>query len=168
MSNKPYILVITAANSGVGKTTLIEKILPELIKQDIKVSVVKHAHHDFDVDQPGKDSYRLRKAGAYQTLIINKKRSALLTEFNDLEADFELAIKSMNQNIDLIIIEGLKTLNFPKIEVYREGISKNKLIDQDSSIIAVVSDKIFSCNKPCFDIKDLKSINQFIVNLINK
>ena len=107
MLKTPYTLAIIAANSGVGKTTFIEKIIPGLLQKGLKLSVVKHAHHNFDVDQPGKDSYRLRKAGAYQTLIMNQKRSALLTEFANDPDTFEKAIKKMDQNVDLIIIESL-------------------------------------------------------------
>ena len=87
--NKPFILGVTAASSGAGKTTLIEKIIPALIKENIKVSVVKHGHHSFEIDYPGKDSYRLRKAGAYQTLVLNDKRSALITEYAENPHSFE-------------------------------------------------------------------------------
>ena len=79
MSKKiPTIIGITAASSGTGKTTLIEKLIPDLLQKNINVSVIKHAHHNFDIDSPGKDSYRLRKSGAFQTLIFNNKRSALI------------------------------------------------------------------------------------------
>ncbi|MDA1133581.1 MAG: molybdopterin-guanine dinucleotide biosynthesis protein B [Proteobacteria bacterium] len=168
MLKTPYTLAIIAANSGVGKTTFIEKIIPGLLQKGLKLSVVKHAHHNFDVDQPGKDSYRLRKAGAYQTLIMNQERSALLTEFANDPDTFEKAIKKMDQNVDLIIIEGLKSLNFPKIEVYRSTTSLNKLVDDDPSIIAVVSDMMFPCKKPLFDINNTDAIEQFICNLIKR
>jgi molybdopterin-guanine dinucleotide biosynthesis protein MobB len=147
MLKTPYTLAIIAANSGVGKTTFIEKIIPGLLQ---------------------KDSYRLRKAGAYQTLIMNQKRSALLTEFANDPDTFEKAIKKMDQNVDLIIIEGLKSLNFPKIEVYRSTTSLNKLVDDDPSIIAVVSDMMFPCKKPLFDINNTDAIEQFICNLIKR
>ena len=82
MSKKiPTVIGVTAASSGTGKTTLIEKLIPDLLQKNINVSVIKHAHHNFDIDSPGKDSYRLRKSGAFQTLIFNNKRSALITEY---------------------------------------------------------------------------------------
>ena len=76
----PCVIGVCAANSGSGKTTLIEKLIPQLIKKGLAVSVIKHAHHKFDIDTPGKDSFRIREAGAYQTLIFNNHRSALITE----------------------------------------------------------------------------------------
>ena len=154
--------------AGWEKPLLLKKSYRACFKNGLKLSVVKHAHHNFDVDQPGKDSYRLRKAGAYQTLIMNQKRSALLTEFANDPDTFEKAIKKMDQNVDLIIIEGLKSLNFPKIEVYRSTTSLNKLVDDDPSIIAVVSDMMFPCKKPLFDINNTDAIEQFICNLIKR
>ncbi|MBL6685325.1 MAG: molybdopterin-guanine dinucleotide biosynthesis protein B [Methylophilaceae bacterium] len=168
MTKIPLILTIVASNSGAGKTTFIEKIIPGLIRRGLKISSVKHAHHDFDIDHEGKDSYRLRKAGSYQTLVMNTRRSALLTEFESEPVTFEAAIKQMDQNVDLILIEGLKSLNFPKIEVYRSSVSKVRLAEIDSSIIAIVSNESFSCNKPVFDINDTDAVEQFIFNLIKQ
>ena len=108
---------ICASNSGCGKTTLIEKLVPKLIQKGFIVSVIKHAHHKFDIDIPGKDSFRLRKAGAYQTLVFNDVRSAVITENINNEVSLEKEIKKINLNADIILIEGLKNMAYPKIEI---------------------------------------------------
>ncbi len=98
-----------AAFSGTGKTTLIEAILPKLVERGLRVAVIKHAHHDFDIDQQGKDSYRLRKAGATQMLISSRYRRALITETPTTEATLPHLIRQLDQSqLDLILVEGFK------------------------------------------------------------
>ena len=165
MSKKiPCIIGITAASSGTGKTTLIEKLIPDLLQKNINVSVVKHAHHNFDIDYPGKDSYRLRKSGAFQTLIFNNKRSALITEFIQESDNLEKMIAQMNQDVDLIIIEGLRGSEFKKIEVYRPAHSKKKLFLQDKNVIAIVSDEQFDASVPCLNLNNIEEISNFIIS----
>jgi len=165
MSKKiPCIIGITAASSGTGKTTLIEKLIPDLLQKNINVSVVKHAHHNFDIDYPGKDSYRLRKSGAFQTLIFNNKRSALITEFIQESDNLEKMIAQMNQDVDLIIVEGLRGSEFKKIEVYRPAHSKKKLFLQDKNVIAIVSDEQFDASVPCLNLNNIEEISNFIIS----
>ncbi len=165
MSKKtPTVIGITAASSGTGKTTLIEKLIPDLLHKNINVSVVKHAHHNFDIDYPGKDSYRLRTSGAFQTLIFNKKRSALITEYTQESETLEKMIAQMDQGVDLIIVEGLKEGEFKKIEVYRPAHSKKKLFLQDKNVIAIVSDERFDASVPCLNLNNIEEISHFIIS----
>ena len=165
MSKKiPCIIGITAASSGTGKTTLIEKLIPDLLQKKINVSVVKHAHHNFDIDYPGKDSYRLRKSGAFQTLIFNDKRSALITEFSKESENLEKMIAQMDQSVDLIIVEGLRGGEFKKIEVYRPAHSMKKLFLQDENVIAIVSDENFDTSVPCLNLNNIEEISNFIIS----
>ena len=165
MSKKiPTIIGITAASSGTGKTTLIEKLIPDLLQKNINVSVVKHAHHNFDIDHPGKDSYRLRKSGAFQTLIFNNKRSALITEFTQESENLEKMIAQMDPCVDLIIVEGLRGGEFKKIEVYRQAHSKKKLFLQDENVIAIVSDEQFDASVPCLNLNNIEEISNFIIS----
>ncbi|PSB84474.1 bifunctional molybdopterin-guanine dinucleotide biosynthesis adaptor protein MobB/molybdopterin molybdotransferase MoeA [Photobacterium damselae] len=154
-----------AAFSGTGKTTLLEAMLPKLVEQGLRVAVIKHAHHNFDIDQEGKDSYRLRKAGASQMLISSRFRRALVTETPEVEAELPHLIKQLDQSVlDLILVEGFKTVSFPKIELHREEIDKPWLYPDDSNIIAVASDSKPETTLPTLDINDLDAITSFVVN----
>jgi len=159
----PCVIGVCAANSGSGKTTLIERLIPQLIKKGLIISVIKHAHHKFDIDTPGKDSFRLRESGAYQTLIFNDHRSALITESMEDKFDIDQAITQISSDTDIILIEGLKNMSYPKIEVHRKGISKELLFKKDSRIIAFISDFLIDIKIPSFDINDIDSIVDFIV-----
>ncbi|HIF9340804.1 TPA: bifunctional molybdopterin-guanine dinucleotide biosynthesis adaptor protein MobB/molybdopterin molybdotransferase MoeA [Photobacterium damselae] len=154
-----------AAFSGTGKTTLLEAMLPKLVEQGLRVAVIKHAHHNFDIDQEGKDSYRLRKAGASQMLISSRFRRALVTETPEVEAELPHLIKQLDQSVlDLILVEGFKAISFPKIELHREEIGKPWLYPDDSNIIAVASDSKPETTLPTLDINDLDAITSFVVN----
>jgi len=166
MNRKPYILGICAANSGSGKTYIIERLIPELKKRGYSVSVIKHAHHNFDIDKPGKDSFKIRESGAKQTLIFNASRSALITENEKKDFDLNKALEQINQPTDIILIEGLKTMAIPKIEVYREKISKESLYKKDKNIIGVISDVVIKCDIPRFDFINMNKITEFIITLI--
>ena len=159
-----------AAFSGTGKTTLLEKLIPLLTAQGIRIGMVKHAHHEFDIDQPGKDSYRLRKAGAQQMLIASSMRQALMTEnatpreprLDDLLARLDL------DTIDLVLVEGFKHLSFPKIELHRKALGKTLLYPEDPDIIAVASDHLTDCGDlPALDINDTAAITAFIVKWLD-
>ena len=155
-----------AAFSGTGKTTLLEKLIPKLTEQGIRIGIIKHAHHAFDIDTPGKDSYRLRKAGAQQMLIASSQRLALMTENpapQEPRLD-ELLTHLDPDNIDLVLVEGFKHVPFPKIELHREALGKTLLYPEDHNIIAVASDHLIDTGDlPSMDINDTAAIAAFIV-----
>ncbi|WP_261904090.1 bifunctional molybdopterin-guanine dinucleotide biosynthesis adaptor protein MobB/molybdopterin molybdotransferase MoeA [Vibrio fortis] len=154
-----------AAYSGTGKTTLLEALLPMLTESGLRIGVLKHAHHDFDVDKPGKDSYRLRKAGAGQMLISSRKRYVLMTETPEAEADFDYLLTRFNtEKLDLILVEGCKNIAFPKIELHREEIGKPWLYSNDNNIIAIAADTQVESDLPQMSINDLEAIRDFIIN----
>ncbi|CAM3167999.1 bifunctional molybdopterin-guanine dinucleotide biosynthesis adaptor protein MobB/molybdopterin molybdotransferase MoeA [Vibrio rarus] len=156
-----------AAFSGTGKTTLLEQLIPKLTQAGLTLGVLKHAHHNFDIDQQGKDSYRLRKAGASQMLISSRYRHAMITETAHQEAAFDdLLLQFDHQQLDLILIEGFKSQSFPKIELRRKALDNPWMHPTDSNIIAVASDIDFDCPLPSFDINDLEAIAQFIIDTI--
>ncbi|OIQ26316.1 bifunctional molybdopterin-guanine dinucleotide biosynthesis adaptor protein MobB/molybdopterin molybdotransferase MoeA [uncultured Vibrio sp.] len=153
-----------AAYSGTGKTTLLEALLPKLVDAGLRVGVLKHAHHDFDVDKPGKDSHRLRKAGASQMLISSRNRHALMTETPESEAEFEYLLTRFDTTkLDLILVEGCKNIAFPKIELHREEVGKPWLYPHDSNIVAIAADTTVNSLLPQLDINDLDGICQFIL-----
>ncbi|WP_372152528.1 bifunctional molybdopterin-guanine dinucleotide biosynthesis adaptor protein MobB/molybdopterin molybdotransferase MoeA [Vibrio renipiscarius] len=157
-----------AAYSGTGKTTLIEALLPKLTKAGLRIGMLKHAHHNFDVDQPGKDSYRLRKAGASQMLISSRNRYALMTETPEEESEFHFLLSRFDQQkLDVILVEGCKNIAFPKIELHREEVGKPWLYPSDDNIIAIAADnKVTDSELPQMDINDLDAITQFILNFV--
>lgn len=131
------------AYSGTGKTTLLEQVIPLLSQGGVRLAVIKHAHHEFDIDQPGKDSHRLRKAGAQQMLITSAKRWALMVE-NPREQDPSLqdCIDHLDHGqLDLILVEGFKHESYPKIELHRSELGKPPLYPQDSNIVAIACDR---------------------------
>lgn len=131
-----------AAFSGTGKTSLLVKLLPLLKLQGLRIGMIKHAHHDFDIDKPGKDSYELRKAGADQMLIASDKRLALIEE-RDGEPELPSLIDRLDtDNLDLILVEGFRHVSFPKIELHRPSLAKDLLFPDDKSIIAVAVDEM--------------------------
>jgi len=131
------------AYSGTGKTTLLLKIIPLLKAKGLRIGMIKHTHHKkFDIDHPGKDSYRLRQAGADHMLVASRKRWALMVEMDDKpeEPDLEQLLAHLDQNkLDLILVEGFKHERFPKIEVHRPSLNHPRF-RFDPSIIAIASD----------------------------
>ncbi|WP_332408285.1 bifunctional molybdopterin-guanine dinucleotide biosynthesis adaptor protein MobB/molybdopterin molybdotransferase MoeA [Vibrio metschnikovii] len=157
-----------AAYSGTGKTTLLETLLPQLTQQGLRIGVLKHAHHDFDVDVPGKDSYRLRKAGASQMLIASRKRYALMTETIDAEAKFDDLLQRFDSpQLDLILVEGCKNVAFPKIELHRAALAKPWLYLNDHNIIAIAADETVDTSLPQMNINDIEAISQFILRYVD-
>lgn len=156
-----------AAFSGTGKTTLLEKLIPQLTAQGIRIGMVKHAHHEFDIDKPGKDSYRLRMAGARQMLIASSKRQALMTENATLQEPRldDLITRLDLDNLDLVLVEGFKQVPFPKIELHRQALGKTLMYPEDTNIIAVASDHPADCRElPSLDINDSAAIATFITS----
>jgi len=158
--------------SGTGKTTLLTKLLPILVAQGLRVAVVKHAHHNFDIDHPGKDSFELREAGASQMLITSRKRMAIITEFEEDRAEPSLrdALDQLNmQQLDLILVEGFKHESYPKIELHRPELKKPLMFPDDPNIIAIASDAAIIENRnilPKLNLNNPQQIAQFIVDNI--
>lgn len=160
-----------AAWSGTGKTTLLKKLIPALKEQGIRVGVIKHAHHKFDVDHPGKDSYELRKAGADQMLISSGKRWALMVEQDqgDRPSLNHMLSRMDHSLLDLVLVEGFKQESFPKIELHRKEINKGLMYIEDQNIIAVASDEPLQLHRdlPLFNINDTGEILRFIKEYIS-
>ncbi|HCM1425883.1 TPA: bifunctional molybdopterin-guanine dinucleotide biosynthesis adaptor protein MobB/molybdopterin molybdotransferase MoeA [Vibrio parahaemolyticus] len=157
-----------AAYSGTGKTTLLEALLPKLTEAGLRIGMLKHAHHNFDVDKPGKDSYRLRKAGASQMLIASRNRFALMTETPEAEAEFEYLLTRFDEGkLDVVLVEGCKNIAFPKIELHREEVGKPWLYPHDENIIAIASDSAeLDSELPQMNINDLDAIAQFVLQYV--
>ncbi|NIC29054.1 molybdopterin-guanine dinucleotide biosynthesis protein MobB [Serratia plymuthica] len=143
MNNPPPPLLGIAAYSGTGKTTLLKQLIPLLRQREIRVGLIKHTHHDMDVDTPGKDSYELRKAGADQTLVASDRRWALMTETPEqLPLDLHyLASRFDRDKVDVILVEGFKHESVSKIILYREDIGRPLEDMLDKFVIAVASDR---------------------------
>jgi len=166
MTDSSIPLLGFAGWSGAGKTTLIKQLIPVLIKKGIQLSIIKHAHHSFDVDTPGKDSYLFRKAGARQTLLASHHRWVLMDEhLQDQEPDlFELVKRLDKKIVDLILVEGFRDVPFQKIEVYRPALEKALLCEKDEHIFALLTDQPIELtrNIPILDLNDLNAISQFV------
>ena len=145
--------------SGSGKTTLVTKVLPSLIARGQRVSTIKHAHHGFDLDTPGKDSFMHRAAGASEVLISSAKRWALLHELRDeVEWDMPALLKKISP-VDLVLVEGFKREKFPKVEIYRAANGKPLLHGEDGFIVAVASDSSLPDVKlPVIDLNDIEAV----------
>ncbi len=162
------VLGFCAHSSGTGKTTLLTQLIPALIAQGLRISVIKHAHHSFDIDQAGKDSYRLREAGAVQMMIGSKERWALMTELSrtphaEDEPSLSLLLSQMDTSLsDLVLAEGFKHEAIPKIEVHRAEMGTPLLADEDANIIAVATDELVNTTKPQIDLNDIPAIATFI------
>jgi molybdopterin-guanine dinucleotide biosynthesis protein MobB len=156
------------AYSGTGKTTLLEQLIPELRAHDLRIALIKHAHHDFDIDTPGKDSYRLRQAGAAQVMVASSKRWALVNE-NDHERDEpqlnELLQQLDTTRFDLLLVEGFKHEDYPKIELWRHALGKPLLYPKDENIIALACDQAPDTQAalPLLDINDITTVADFVI-----
>jgi molybdopterin-guanine dinucleotide biosynthesis protein B len=149
--------------SGSGKTTLIEKLIPLFVGRGLRVSLIKHAHHSFDVDQPGKDSYRHRQAGASEVLVVSSRRWVLIHELRGArEPGFAELIERITP-CDLLLVEGFKRETIPKIEVHRAATGEALLHPQDRDIVAVASDVRLQTTLPQFDLDDAPAIAAFIL-----
>ena len=149
--------------SGSGKTTLIEALIPRLNAHGLRVSLIKHAHHDFDVDQPGKDSYRHRHAGAKEVMVSSAVRWALMGE---LRGDPEPSLDELTGRMspcDLLLVEGFKRDALPKLEIFRKANGKPRLHVDDPHIIAVATDVPLETHLPQFDLNDYDGIAAFIL-----
>ena len=154
-----------AAISGTGKTTLLSRLIPILNGRGIKVGIIKHSHHDFDIDQPGKDSYRLRKAGASPVVLVSKHRRAVITELSDDEPTLSEQLHCFTKNsVDLVIVEGFKQEVFPKIELHRTELNLPLLHTKDASIIAIATNGEPSVNIPLLDLNCPEQVADFVIH----
>jgi len=164
------LLGICASGSGIGKTTLLTRLVPALALLGCKVSVIKHAHHGFDIDRPGKDTYRIREAGAVQTLIGSRQRWALMTELSHIEPArdepdlAELVAQLDHALVDIVLVEGFKHEPIPRIEVFRPSLKRDLLAQHDPHIIAIATDEPFASALPLLDLNDPAMVARFIVD----
>lgn len=151
--------------SGSGKTTLMVRLLPEIVARGYTVSTIKHAHHSFEIDTPGKDSYEHRGAGATEVMISGGMRWALMHENRDAG---EPAIKDLLRHmtpVDLVMIEGFKTYAHPKLEVHRPATGKPLICKEDSRIVGVASDEpVTGLTIPVLDLNDVPAIADFVLD----
>jgi molybdopterin-guanine dinucleotide biosynthesis protein B len=156
-----------AGYSGSGKTTLIEQLIPRFIARGLKVSLIKHTHHNFDVDQPGKDSYRHRAAGASEVLLTCDHRWVLMHELRgDPEPTLEEQL-AMLSPCDLVLVEGFKHTPISKLEVHRPATGKPPIWPENASVVAVATDAPIDCRLPLLDINDPDAIVVFILNFLD-
>lgn len=163
--SSPHVLGI-AGWSGSGKTTLITRLIPELATLGYRVATLKHAHHSFDLDQPGKDSHLHRQAGAVEVIISSARRWAQLHEVRDgTEAPLEDLLRRVSP-VDLILVEGWKTRPLPRLEVWREATGAEPLWPGDPCVVAVASDvPIPGARMPVLPLQDTPAIAQAVLNL---
>lgn len=174
MISFPVPLLGFCAFSGAGKTTLLRQLLPLLQSAELRTGVIKHAHHQFEIDYPGKDSYELRKAGAEQLVVASRKRMAWIREFDDdrPEPSLQEALKSLDAtSLDLVLVEGFKSERIPKIEIHRAALGKPLLFPDDSDVIAIATDcelPIQARDIPKLDLNLPADIADFILNFWRK
>lgn len=149
--------------SGTGKTTLLQQVIPLLKARGIRSGLIKHTHHQMDIDTPGKDSYLLRKAGADQVIVASNQRWALMCETPDQQLDLiELAARMDSSALDLVLVEGFKEEPIPKIALWRRGV-KGEFTDLlDEFVIAVVSDEKLATDRPLLDINRPAEVADFM------
>ena len=153
-----------AGYSGSGKTTLIELLIPRLVDEGLRVSLIKHAHHGFDLDRPGKDSYRHREAGATEVFLVSSKRWVLMHELRDQpEPTLDEQLARMSP-CDLVLVEGFKYTAIPKIEVHRPANGKPLIYPENPNVIALATDVRMAAPLPILDLNDIEAIAEFILH----
>ena len=155
----PIVSIVGKSDSG--KTTLIEKLLPELVRRGYRIATVKHDVHGFEVDREGKDSWRHKKAGAHTVIISSPQKVALI---RDVEKDLTLdeLREKLVQDVDLVLSEGYKKDVQPKIEIFRKEKHKELLCTPKDNLVAIVSNQAFDIGVPCFGLDDMKGLGDFI------
>jgi molybdopterin-guanine dinucleotide biosynthesis adapter protein len=149
--------------SGSGKTTLLTALIPELVRRGVSVSTIKHAHHEFDVDKPGKDSWLHRQAGASEVMVASSRRFALMHELRDAPEPSLDALVARMAPVDLLLVEGFKRAPHPKLEVHRPSVGKPFLYPDDPHIVAVASDENLGVPLPLLSLADISAIADFIL-----
>jgi molybdopterin-guanine dinucleotide biosynthesis protein B len=155
----PIVSIVGKSDSG--KTTLIEKLVPELVRRGYRVATAKHDVHGFDVDREGKDSWRHKQAGAHTVIISSPERLALIRDV-DHDADLAELRDQYIQDVDLILSEGFKKDIQPKIEVFRKEMHRELLCTPDDNLVAIAANQRFDVGVPCFDLNDTRGLADFI------
>ena len=150
--------------SGAGKTTLLTRVIPRLIARGVRISTVKHAHHAFDIDQPGKDSHTHRMAGATEVLVSSANRFALMHELRGRPEWTLDALLERLAPVDLVLVEGFKTQAHPKLEVFRAALGKPLLHPDDENIVAIASDAPVSAGIPVVSLDDIEAVADILVD----
>jgi molybdopterin-guanine dinucleotide biosynthesis protein B len=165
MNNQSIPVISFVAKSGSGKTTLLEKVIKRLKEENIKLAVIKHDAHQFDMDKPGKDTWKLAQAGADIVAISSPTKVAVIEKVEE-EKKLDEVI-SMLSPVDLILTEGYKTGNKPKIEVFRSA-AHQELLCSASELIAIASDVNLNIGVPCYDINDVEGIVREVIGYMKK
>ena len=158
-----------AGYSGSGKTTLVERLIPALKLLGLRVSVAKHAHHEFDIDRPGKDSWRHREAGAFEVVIASDRRLALLREFEQpARLSVHHLLAELYEGVDWVLVEGFKDSDLPKIEVWRAAAGKPARYPDDDFIVAIATDSPGELPqptlRPVLDLNDVDAVTRWLVD----
>ncbi|WP_029524970.1 molybdopterin-guanine dinucleotide biosynthesis protein B [Polaromonas glacialis] len=158
-----------AGYSGSGKTTLVEKLIPALRLRGLRVSVVKHAHHKFDIDHPGKDTFRHREAGAFEVVVASQNRLALMREFEQpAELTVHHLIAELYEGVDWVLVEGFKHSDLLKIEVWRAASGKPTRYLEDHYVVAIATDSPgqlpVATLRPVLDLNDADAVADFLMN----
>ena len=148
--------------SGAGKTTLLARLIPTLIARGLSVSTLKHAHHDFDIDRPGKDSHTHRLAGATEVLVSSSQRWALMHEVRDAGQPSLRDLLRRLSPVDLVLVEGFKLEDYPKIEVFRPSVGKSLIQPDDPFVVGVASDVALSLTVPVLPLDRPDMIADFV------
>jgi molybdopterin-guanine dinucleotide biosynthesis adapter protein len=151
-----------AGYSGAGKTTLIEQLIPVLTSAGLRVSLLKHTHHDFDIDKPGKDSWRFRVAGAGEVMLAGAQRWALMHELRDEAEPLLSDLLAHMSPCDLVLVEGFRADDIPKIEVYRPSTGRERLHPLFPGVVAVASDVRIDSDLPWLDINNVQAVAAFV------
>ena len=146
-----------------GKTGLMERLVAEITARGISVSTVKHAHHSFDVDHPGKDSHRHRVAGAHEVLLASRQRVALMQELRGADEPSLEALLARLSPVDLVLVEGYKRDAHPKVEAHRAETGNPLIAPDDPTVRAVASDVPLALDRPVFDLNDTRAIADFVL-----
>ncbi len=158
-----------AGYSGSGKTTLVERVIPALKQRGLRVSVVKHAHHKFDIDHPGKDSWRHREAGAFEVVVASDRRLALMREFEvPAQLNVHHLIAELHDGVDWVLVEGFKSSDLHKIEIWRAAMAADVQYPHDVFIAAIATDTPNALPeatlRPVLDLNDPEAVAQWLVD----
>ncbi len=168
---KPMVVFGIAGHSGMGKTTLLERLVPELVSRGLKVSLIKHSHKSIEIDRPGKDSYRLREAGCKEVLLLGNERWALMHELRgEDEPPLDYLLERL-QRCDMVLIEGFKNGDFPKLEIWRSQLARTPLWPSWPGILGIASDEPAAKSAllpddlplPWLRLDDIQAIADFVI-----